>query len=113
MLSLDFALADKDLTRLLTFCPPELQNHPCAARPTFADWRLSAFPFQNAALADSTRAKRDSSWRCYERFLGQVGVELDPFLRQIGQAERTKTFAFAAALRDGEFRGRQLTTAGN
>jgi hypothetical protein len=113
MLSLYFTLADKDMTRLLTFCPPELQNHPFAARPPFVDWRLAAIPARNAALDDTTRAKRDSSWRCYERFLGQVGVELDPFLRQIGQAERTKTFAFAAALRDGEFRGRQLTTAGN
>ncbi|KAI2490964.1 hypothetical protein MHU86_23596 [Fragilaria crotonensis] len=68
-----------DHEKLLTVCSTELQDHPFAASPYFADWRLAAAAAQNAALADSTRAKRDSSWRCYERFLGRIdGVGREP-----------------------------------
>ncbi|KAI2494811.1 hypothetical protein MHU86_19706 [Fragilaria crotonensis] len=98
----------------LTLCPTELQDHPLAASPHFADWRLAASAAQNAALADSTRAKRSSSWNCYARFLERVGVDLDPFLRRFGRNERTEIFAcFAAALRDGRLRSRQPATDGN
>ncbi|KAI2507882.1 hypothetical protein MHU86_6540 [Fragilaria crotonensis] len=93
----------------LTLCPTELQDHPLAASPHFADWRLAASAAQNAALADSTRAKRSSSWNCYARFLERVGVDLDPFLRRFGRNERTEIFAcFAAALRDGRLRSDSL-----
>ena len=101
-------------TTRLTICSPVLQDHPLVASPDFADWRLAATAAQNAALADSTRAKRNSSWNCYERFLSQVGVELDPFLVQFGRKERTETLAcFAAALRDGRLRSRLPETAGH
>ncbi|KAI2507351.1 hypothetical protein MHU86_7071 [Fragilaria crotonensis] len=80
----------------------ELQDHPLAASPHFAYWRLAATAAQNAALADSTHATRSSSWSCYERFLERIGVNLDPFLRR-----------FAAALWDGPLRSRQPTADGN
>jgi hypothetical protein len=38
---------------------------------------------------------RNSSWRCNERFLEQVSVELDSFLHEFGQVERMETFAAA------------------
>ncbi|KAI2500083.1 hypothetical protein MHU86_14410 [Fragilaria crotonensis] len=104
-----------DHEKLLTVCSTELQDHPFAASPYFADWRLAAAAAQNAALADSTRAKRDSSWRCYERFLGRIdGVGREPFLQGLGREAKAETFAcFAAALRDGRLRSRQPQEAGN
>ena len=104
-----------DHEKLLTVCSTELQDHPFAASPYFADWRLAAAAAQNAALADSTRAKRDSSWRCYERFLGRIdGLGREPFLQGLGREAKAETFAcFAAALRDGRLRSRQPQEAGN
>jgi hypothetical protein len=57
-----------------------------------------------------SHAKRNSSWRRYECFLGQIGKRLDPFLRQLGQQERLETFAcFAATLREGQLDARRTS----
>ncbi len=40
------------------------------------------------ALAESTRAKRDSSWRRYESFLGRIGGLLDPLFSDDSNNER-------------------------
>ncbi len=86
--------------QLLTLCTSALQDHPLAANDHFANWRLAASAAQNAALAGSTRAKRDSSWRRYECFLGRIGQLLEPFLGRLGRTQKVEVFAsFAAALR--------------
>ncbi len=85
--------------QLLTICTSALQDHPLAANDHFANWRLAASAAQNAALAGSTRAKRDGSWRRYECFLGRIGQLLEPFLGRLGRTQKVEVFAsFAAAL---------------
>jgi hypothetical protein len=92
---------------LLTSSTPVFQNHHFAGNDNFAHWKLAAEAAQYEALAESTRAKRDSSWRLYEIFLGRIGGLLDPFLRRLGRRERIETFVcFAAALREGSDAGR-------
>ncbi|KAI2499833.1 hypothetical protein MHU86_14650 [Fragilaria crotonensis] len=60
-------------------------------QPLFRRLRLAAAAAQNAALADSTRAKRDSSWRCYERFLGRIdGVGREPFSKDSDEKRKQK-----------------------
>jgi hypothetical protein len=73
-----------DSTPLLTFGSPVLQDHPFAGNNHFSHWRAAAAIAQHEALADSTHAKRNSSWRRYECFLELIGGQLDPFLRQLG-----------------------------
>jgi hypothetical protein len=86
---------------LLTLCTSALQDHPLAANDHFANWRLAASAAQNAALAGSTRAKCDSSWRRYECFLGRIGQLLEPFFGRLGRTHKIEVFAsFAAALRE-------------
>ncbi len=100
-----------DSTPLLTFGSPVLQDHPFAGNDHFSHWRAAAAIAQHEALADSTHAKRDSSWRRYECFLELIGGRLDPFLRQLGQREQLETFAcFAAALREGRMDARRRST---
>jgi hypothetical protein len=101
VLSRNFALNDEQthLQRLLTICTSALRDHPLAANDHFASWRLAASAAQNSALAGSTCAKRDNSWRRYECFLGRIGLHLEPFLGRFGRTQKIEVFAsFAAAL---------------
>ncbi|KAI2501766.1 hypothetical protein MHU86_12686 [Fragilaria crotonensis] len=82
ILSRDFALDDDEVTSLIRkhgspFVPQNFRIIPLqpALISQIGDW----LRLQNAALADSTRAKRSSSWNCYARFLERVGVDLDLF----------------------------------
>ncbi|KAI2490850.1 hypothetical protein MHU86_23703 [Fragilaria crotonensis] len=79
-----------DHEKLLTVCSTELQDHPL--RPALIsqiEAGCSCCP--NAALADSTRAKRDSSWRCYERFLGRIdGVGRSLFSKDSDEKRKQK-----------------------
>jgi hypothetical protein len=96
---------------LLTFGSPVLQDHPFAGNNHFSHWRAAAAIAQHKALADSTHAKRDSSWRRYECFLELIGGRLDPFLRQLGRREQLETFAcFAAALGEGRLDAQRTST---
>ncbi|KAI2491163.1 hypothetical protein MHU86_23390 [Fragilaria crotonensis] len=82
-------------------------------QPLFRRLRLAAAAAQNAALADSTRAKRDSSWRCYERFLGRidgVGRSLSPRTRTKRKQKRSPA---SPPPFDGRLRSRQPQEAGN
>jgi hypothetical protein len=98
-------------TPLLTFGSSVFQDHPFAGNDHFSHWRIAAAAAQHEALADSTHAKRDSSLRRYECFLGRIGGRLDPFLRQLGRWERLETFAcFAAALREGRLDAQTTST---
>ena len=102
VLSRNFALNDEQthLQQLLTICTSALRDHPLAANDHFASWRLAASAAQNSALAGSTCAKRDNSWRRYECFLGRIGLHLEPFLVRFGRTQKIEVFAsFAAALR--------------
>ncbi len=115
ILSRDFALSDEEVTSystpLLTFGSPVLQDHPFAGNDHFLHWIAAAAIAQHKALADSTHAKRNSSWRRYECFLEFIGGRLDPFLRQLGRQEQLETFAcFAAALREGQLDARRAST---
>ncbi len=64
-----------DSTPLLTFGSPVLQDHSSAGNDHFSHWRAAAAIAQHGALADSTHAKRNSSWRRYECFLEFMGVD--------------------------------------
>ena len=103
----DFALDDDELTQMIRrdrspLVPQSFRITPFAGNDRFAHWRSAAETAQNSALAESTRAKRDGSWRRYECFLSRIGCTLDPFLRRLGRRDRIETFAcFAAALREG------------
>ncbi|KAI2495235.1 hypothetical protein MHU86_19289 [Fragilaria crotonensis] len=97
MLSRDFALDDAALTDLITKTAHRLFHRTSGSslcgQPLFRRLRLAAAAAQNAALADSTRAKRDSSWRCYERFLGRidgVGGSLSPRTRTRSESRNVR-----------------------
>jgi hypothetical protein len=68
ILSRDFALFDEAVTKLIRrHCSPLVPqsfriNHPFDGNDHFSQWRIAAAAAQHKALADSTHAKRNSSW---------------------------------------------------
>jgi hypothetical protein len=83
--------------------PSVLQSHPFGGHDQFTHWRSAAEDNLNSTLAESTRAKGNSSWRHYDSSLGRISGLIDPLFQTIRTLGTTQNNLrrVAATLREG------------
>ena len=117
ILSRDFALSDKEVTKLIRrHCSPLVpQSFRIIPLPGTIISRIGELlrRFLSTKLLPTRPMPRAiAAGAAFECFLELIGGQLDPFLRQLGRQEKFETFAcFAAAHREGRLDARRASTA--